>query len=1127
VDCPSCRAPNDPDSLFCESCGGALERTCATCGGTSKPTAHFCRQCGQAFEAPASDQQETSLPPSQSATLRRDYTPRHLAEKILSTKSAIEGERKQVTVFFADVKSSMQLAEELGAEEWHSILERFFEILSEGVHRFEGTVNQYTGDGVMALFGAPVAHEDHAHRACYAALYLSDALKTYTDQLRVDRGLNFSVRMGINSGEVVVGKIGDDLRMDYTAQGHTVGLAQRMEALAEPGKAMLSGSTIDIVEGYFELHDLGETKLKGVEQPVRVAELQGVGGMRTRLDRSRARGLSKFVGRDEEMARLESSLERALAGDGQVVGVVAEAGSGKSRLSYEFLESCRARNITIRTTTGVPHGLAVPLEPVLLLYREIFGIVSEDDDEQARRKIAGSIAQISAEELPHLPLLYEFMRVPDPSKPSPDHTPEQHERELMDVLRRLTIARSRLEPAVIVFEDLHWVDPQTDTVIEWIVDAAASTRTLLLVNFRPEYRAEWMSRSHYQQIAVRPLDSAAIGELLGEWLGPHPSLEGFADLVRDRTGGNPFFMEEVVQSQIEAGALVGSRGRFELAHPIENLKVPVSVQSLLAARIDLLGEETKQLLQTAAVIGDEVPDSLLAEVSSLDPDALRMKLRELVQGEFLYEAALYPNLEYAFKHPLTREVAYGSLLRDRRQSIHAAVAKALEAAAGSSPDAEAALLAHHWELAGRGFEAARWQSVAAERLGMSHAVEALFHWRKVIELLDDAAGAPAALALRGQARAQVIYMASRSAQSHEDVVALFDAARRELGDSDSRELAVTLYSYALARNGAGHFHDACSIVSEAIEMARRIGDHDLLVAALGNACVVFGPWEDPHRVIAASDEIEALYAKDPSLSIGPLAKRPLVISRSMRKDAYTASGRASDVAAILESLRSVAAGSDDPLERAIFHWAVTRTCAPRGDVARALEESRQGLEWAGRSSNAMATALGDWARGEALLAAGRPDEAVPHLERAVTIAVDRAINRPVSALLLSLLCDARIALGEPDEACRVAQKAIDMATDMDVVHESAYGQLAMARACLAVGIDALPQADAALERTAHLLREIPWSHLHPHLEIVRAGRAGLQGDESARETALREAHRLFVEAGEPELAEQVERRLSG
>ena len=443
--CTACGHANREQAKFCLGCGARLAMSCLRCNVALPAGARFCDGCGASLKEVESRQSRVqsgerggsrlSTFDSRLASSSRAQTPRHLAEKILSSRSALEGERKQVTVLFADVKGSMELAEHMDPEEWSAIMELFFRILSGGVERFEGFVDKFTGDGIMALFGAPIAHEDHAQRACYAALHLREALKAYADALRMDRGLNFSVRMGINSGEVVVGKIGDDLRMDYTAQGHTVGLAQRMEALAEPGKALLAGDTIDLIEGYFALRDLGRMKVKGVEAPVRVAELEGVGRVRTRLDRSRARGLSKFVGRNEEMERLEAALRRALAGDGQVVGVMAEAGAGKSRLCYEFLERCRARGITVRTATGVPHGRAVPLQPVLEFYREIYGITQEDSDAQARQKIAGFVAQMAPEELGSLPLLFDFLRVPDPSNPPPVLAPDERQRELIGLLR--------------------------------------------------------------------------------------------------------------------------------------------------------------------------------------------------------------------------------------------------------------------------------------------------------------------------------------------------------------------------------------------------------------------------------------------------------------------------------------------------------------------------------------------------------------------------------------------------------------------------------------------------------------------------------------------------------------------
>jgi class 3 adenylate cyclase len=526
----------------------------------------------------------------------RVYTPKHLAEKILTQKSAIEGERKQVTVLFADVKGSMDLAEGIDPEEWHRIMDRFFAILSDGVHRFEGTINQFTGDGIMALFGAPIAHEDHAQRACYTALHLITELRRYADELRRSRGLSFSVRMGLNSGEVVVGKIGDDLRMDYTAQGHTVGLAARMEQLAAPDRAYLTEHTASLVEGFFRLRDLGPFELKGVSEPLRVRELEDVGPLRTRLDVARSRGFSRFVGRADEMVTLEAALEQIIEGQGQVVGVVGEAGVGKSRLCFEFAERCRARSIPIAEAHAVAHGKMIPFLPLLELLRGYFQISDRDSEENARRKIAGTLVLLDREFEEALPLMFDFLGVPDPGRPARRMDPEARERELFGIVRRIIRARSIREPTVILIEDLHWMDGGSEAFLEHAVETVASTRTLLLVNFRPEYHAGWMQKSYYHQLPLLPLGPEAIRELLQDLLGRDSSLAILGDLIQERTSGNPFFIEEVVQSLAEAGSLKGTRGAYQLVERVQEVAVPATVQAVLAARIDRLAEREKQVL---------------------------------------------------------------------------------------------------------------------------------------------------------------------------------------------------------------------------------------------------------------------------------------------------------------------------------------------------------------------------------------------------------------------------------------------------------------------------------------------------------------------------------------------------
>src|SRR5215470_14585904 len=483
---------------------------CPSCGHEGRPAARFCDACGQPMAGPAGD--------------RRPRTPPDLAEKILGSRSHLEGERKQVTVLFADVKGSMELAEQVDPEAWHQILDGFFAILAAGVHRFEGTVNQFTGDGIMALFGAPIAHEDHAQRACHAALHLAAELRRYAHDLRRERGLSFSVRMGLNSGDVVVGAIGDDLRMDYTAQGHTVGLAQRMEQLAEPGRIYLTEHTARLVAGFFRLDELGQFSVKGVRTPVRVFALEGVGPLRTRLERSRARGFSRFVGRDAETATLDAALERAQAGRGGVVDVVAEAGVGKSRLCFEFTARARARGVAVHEGHCVAHGKMVPFLPVLELLRGYFGVGEPDGDDTARRKIAGTVLLLDPELTTSLPLLFDFLGVPDPGRRVPRMDPEARQRQLFALVRRLIEVRSGREPTVILVEDLHWIDAGSEALLVALVERVAATRTLLLTTSRPEYHPAWGGTASAVDLRLVPLGREATAALLGDLLGSDPSL---------------------------------------------------------------------------------------------------------------------------------------------------------------------------------------------------------------------------------------------------------------------------------------------------------------------------------------------------------------------------------------------------------------------------------------------------------------------------------------------------------------------------------------------------------------------------------------------------------------------------
>ncbi len=946
TECPACHALLPGGALFCGRCGERLgqERACAGCGRSNPGDMRFCLGCGEPLAAAAAER------PSAPERPPHAYTPKHLADRILASRSALEGERKQVTVLFADVKGSMELAESLDPEEWHQILERFFEILAEGVHRFDGTVNQYTGDGVMALFGAPIAHEDHAQRACFAALALRAAVGRYADELRVGKGLNFSVRMGINSGEVVVGKIGDDLRMDYTAQGHTVGLAQRMEQLAAPEKVLLTEHTAKLVSGYLALRDLGASQPKGASAPLHVFELEGLGTARTRLDISRARGLSKFVGRADEMRQVEAALERALGGQGQVNGVVAEPGTGKSRLCFELAERCRARGIGVRTATGVPHGKSVPFLPVIELMRDFYELDERESPRAQRNKIAGAVLLLDRELEPALPLLFDFLAISDPERPGPPVPREERERRLLGLVRRLIEARSRQDPNVMLIEDLHWIDPGTEAFVATVVEAAAHTRTLLLLTFRPEYNAAWMQRSHCHQLALLPLAPEAVAELLRELLGVDPSLGDLAARIQAQTAGNPFFLEEVVQDLAEAGRLQGVRGRYQLAASIESIGIPPTVRAVLAARIDRQPEREKSALQTAAVIGPEFDETTLAAVTQLPREELAAALRTLVSAELIYEAALYPEALYAFKHPLTREVAYESQLGERRRRTHGAVARALEAEIGAAePGERAALVAHHFEEADEVEPALRWHRRAGEWASRSNALRAFEHSRRAFELAGRLPPSPERDAAEIHEGQRVLYFGAFVGLSPEEIGRARDRAEdaaRRAGDPVALAAFESLGAFDRGMR-TGRFVDVLPEMERtfAVVEASGVPRWQVIVGSrLGAAQSLSGR---AAQSLATARRQSALCLAHPELLADDLARWPGLTAWGGRMTGAMALGRLSELAEVTSELREV--GRRDGSALAALFLSISETLEivyrdPRAAIAqqvRLLEPARE------------------------------------------------------------------------------------------------------------------------------------------------------------------------------------------
>jgi class 3 adenylate cyclase/tetratricopeptide (TPR) repeat protein len=1031
----------------------------------------------------------------------------------------MEGERKQVTVLFADVRGSMDLSEGVDPEEWHRVMDRFFQILVEGVHRFEGTVNQFTGDGIMALFGAPIAHEDHAQRACYTALHLRNELRLYADELKRTRGIGLAVRMGVHSGEVVVGKIGDDLRMDYTAHGHTVGLADRMQRLADPGTVYVSQDTAALVSGYMELRDLGAFELKGVREPVRVYELEGIGAIRTRLDVSRSRGFSRFVGRTDELATLESALDDTREGRGQVVSIVGDAGVGKSRICFEFVERARARGVEVHSAHAVPYGGALPFQPVMELLRSYFGVSDQDDPRDARKKIAGTLLLHDEVAKDTVPLVFEFLGVPDPERPAPELDPEVRQRRLYEVFTG--ICPCHKESTIILVEDLHWIDEGSQAFLTKLAAVVPGTRTLLLLNYRPGYEDRWVDEVDPDEIHLLPLGDEAIDELLTDLLGTDEGMQGLAARIREQASGNPFFVEEVVQSLVEAGSLEGARGTYRIVDRVEKLAIPATVQAVLAARIDRLDQRDKEVLQAAAVIGKEFPEELLNGVAGLPEADLSESLRVLEAGEFIFAERLYPTREYAFKHPLTQEVVYRSQLAERRAQIHASVARAIEGDCSVCQEDCAALVAHHWEAAGDAVNAARWSLVAGHRARTVHVTESLRHNRKALELLDSVPDSPETLTMAVTARMGVVGAAAFTPVSSEELNRIFEEGKALAQQShDPKALAGLLSAYSAAQTSSGDADAALDHALEAVRLARESGDPQFEAELrMGTMFAYYGAGRLRDAVDYAAESYDRVKGQGAfaSAEIGP----DNLASRGFRAMLLTHMGRLEEAERDLLKVIQIAGEGGKS-----FSWMrgnLVDLAVFSGRTETALPQARLALEEAEQYASTYFVATAYRALGVAHGLNENWSEAIQALELSLNLIRETRSALHLEGSILATLADAYLATGEKDRARELSDEAVIVARDN---HTRLYECRALiTRAHVVRATEGPASAEAIyllLDEASELIEETGAKSYAPFIRLERAELARVLGESEAYEAGLREVRDLFIEIGARRRAERIE-----
>ena len=745
-----------------------------------------------------------------------------------------DGERKTVTALFADIKGSMELMEGLDPEEARALVDPALKLMIEAVQHYDGYIVQSTGDGIFALFGAPVAHEDHPQRALYAALRIQDQIHRYADNLRAEGRAPLQIRIGVNTGEVVVRSIRTgEAKSEYTPIGHTANLAARMQTLANPGSIVIAENTKRLVEGYFTLPSLGVSRVKGLADPINIYEVAGLGPLRTRLQRAAARGLTKFIGREREMDALRHAAQLASTGHGQVVATMAEPGIGKSRLFHEFKLISQSDWMVLQAFS-VSHGKATAYLPVIDLLQEYFAMEPGDDTRRRREKVGGKVLMLDRSLEDTLPYLFALLGLSDGDDQLAQMGPQIRRRRMHEAIKRILLRESLNQPLIVIFEDLHWIDGETQDLLNLLVDSLATARILLLVNYRPEYQHQWGSRTHYTQLRVDPFGSESAAEMLNSLLGDQPKLAPLKRLIIERTQGNPFFMEEIVLALFDDGALV-LNGEVKLTRSPAELKIPPTVQATLAARIDRLPATEKELLQIMAVIGQQIALEPIKHVTGKSEYQLEALLSNLQSSEFIYEQPTLGGAEYVFKHALTQEVSYNSLLTERRRMIHAQAGQAIEAVYVGQLEGHYSELARHYLRGNDAAKAVHYAQLAAEQaLGRSAYAEAtnlIEAALKVLERLPDITvrlRSEFALRTIESTVAFVLYGANSSEREHAVT------RMRELGErlGGGQYLLRGLIPLSNMYSTRGEAARGLELARRSIDLAQASGDATSLLAGL-------------------------------------------------------------------------------------------------------------------------------------------------------------------------------------------------------------------------------------------------------------------------------------------------------
>jgi adenylate cyclase len=1005
MQCLRCNCDNKATNEYCEGCGASLGINCSACGHLNGPTARFCGQCSAALKPAATEVSNQSW------------------QHVLRSLNAKGGERKRLTILFADIRNSTGLIDSLGdPEAGMKRLQPVLDLMNEAVVRYEGVVNKSQGDGVMALFGAPQPHEDHAVRGCLAALAMQDGVTRFGDP-------DLQIRVGVHTGEVVVQAIEHGIYQSYDAAGANVHLASRLEQLADTGSILVSKDTYTAAKQFVEVEPLGLQTIRGIVEPIEIFKLSGLQhAPSSGVFRSGIR-LSPLTGRNDQFSALALELENTIKGDGRIVGVVGEAGIGKSRLCFEFAENCRGKGIRVFEARVLAHGRATPFQPVLELLRDYFGLRVKEQADASRRRVRDRLVALSVSEEFSLVLL-DFLGLADPHQPAVKLDPKTRKTQLLDFVRILPRSGARDVSTVVIVEDLHWIDAASQEFVEALADAVVGTTTLLVVNFRPGFAAPLMQRSHYRQISMPALAPAQATILLQDHFGTDPSLALLSRNIIERAQGNPFFLEELVNALVERGDFEGEKGAYRLKGGFDSIPLPPTVQAVVAARIDRLDESAKKVLEIASVVGREISISILDFVSALAPAELSEAAQHLRQAELLYDVAPFERRCLAFRHPLIQEVAYRSLLHDHRRKLHSKVAQAIEALFKDRAEEQASLLAYHLEQAGENLKAAQQNMRCAVWIGANDPSQALRSWKKVRELLSDLPPSQPIDYLKMMACGQIVNFGWREGISSEDALIYFEEAKQlalALGDMRANALIHAAYGRILANGGSAN--EYVEKIREAKAIADRGNDPSVQITLKAVLC---------HALRLSGNMVEALQmnieATERAHEIVKFDRQTLgfdieVWLTAMRGQTLVMLGRGEDARPFLDRILQLEPGSVDALHHVIPSLAYVDLAWAEGNIGLAQEHADRAFSLATKSGNPYLRVYAQACRGLSHTVAGRLTSAIEDLSDALTFARSRKAGLENEPRILADLANAHRLNGDDASALNTVDEAIRVATE--------------------------------------------------------------------------------------------------